>query len=146
MEKAKVGYFRRNCRFVGIAGKSISDSFLSQLCRDDPRARSAWRIWWRGDLTSIPSIGKITAEKIKEILESRNLPTSRRIAQESPPAGLADLIKVAPLGPRRAMILYRKLHIHSLDNLKIACEEVRLARLKGMGIRKPTATAVGSRR
>jgi DNA polymerase (family X) len=72
------------------------------------------------DPAKLPHIGKSTVEKIAEILDKG---TCQRLLelQKKIPAGLTALMKVPQLGPRRAKLLYDKLRIKSIEELKAAC-------------------------
>jgi DNA polymerase (family 10) len=78
------------------------------------------------DLTELPNIGRSTAEKIAEIVETG---TTQRLEE------LREQLEVPELGPRRVMQLYRELGISSLDELQKACDEQRVRDLEGFGER-----------
>ncbi len=84
------------------------------------------------DLTEIPNIGKSTAEKVFEILETG---TCQRIQQlrKQVPSGLTEVMHVPRIGPRQAMQLHKALQVDSLDDLRRACEKHRVQDLPGMG-------------
>lgn len=85
-------------------------------------------------LSEIPHVGDAISKKIVEILESG---TCRRLDElrKEVPQGILELMHVPGVGPRKAMLLNRKLHIDSLDTLKKACEEHLVRELEGMGQR-----------
>lgn len=49
------------------------------------------------------------------------------------PSGIADLIKIPGLGPKKIQSLFATLHIHTIGELEYACLENRLVALKGFG-------------
>lgn len=83
-------------------------------------------------LEDLPNIGKSTAGKICEILESGTCNRLEELQKKVPP-GLTMLMRLPQFGPRKSMQVYKALKIQSLEELKKACEEHRLAELKGMG-------------
>jgi len=87
----------------------------------------------RGEaLSAIPNIGKSTAEKIHEILETGTCKRLEEMRQAVPPA-LVELMRVPNLGPRKAMTLHRELGVESLEDLRKACEAGKVRDLEGFG-------------
>ncbi len=83
-------------------------------------------------LDSIPGVGKSIAEKISEFLEKGKSSYYEDLKKKIP-AGVADIVEIPGVGPRKAMFLYKTLGIKSVNELKKAAERHRLARLKGFG-------------
>ncbi len=86
----------------------------------------------RGELETIPGVGKAIARKIGGLLDTGELRYYNRLQEKVPP-GVRELLRVPGIGPRTAGRLYRELGITSLAELKRAAEEGRLATLKGFG-------------
>lgn len=84
------------------------------------------------DLTKIRGIGKDLAEKIKEIVETGNLSYLEELKSEVP-ASLLDILAIPALGPRKVAALYRDLGITTVEELRGAAEEGRVAGLRGFG-------------
>ena len=84
------------------------------------------------DLSEIPNIGDATSIKIREILETG---TCKRLEElrKRVPTGLADLMHIPGVGPRKAMQLHQDLNIESLDDLEKACDAHKVRALEGMG-------------
>lgn len=84
------------------------------------------------DLRELPHIGASTAEKIREILRTG---TCRRLLElrRKVPRELTSLMKVPQVGPRRARLLYEKLGIRSLEELRAACEQHRVRTIRTFG-------------
>jgi DNA polymerase (family 10) len=82
------------------------------------------------DISEIPTIGEHIALKIKEIVQTGRLAKLEYLKHAFPPH-LLDLLKVEGIGPKRAKILYQKLHIDSLDALKEAAQAHQIRVLKG---------------
>lgn len=89
-------------------------------------------IYKRGELTSIPGIGKGIAEKIEEYLTSGKLKYYEELRQ-SIPKGVTTLLTIPEVGPKTAMNLYNKLGITSIDELEKAARENKIRGLPGMG-------------
>ncbi len=86
----------------------------------------------RGELTEIAGIGKATAEKIVEFLQSGTMKAYEELAASLPP-GLPALMAVPEVGPKTALLLYQKLGITSIDELEAAAKAGRIRDLPRMG-------------
>ncbi len=85
-----------------------------------------------GELEELPGIGKAMARAIQELLETGELEYLKTLRAEVP-SGLLELIRIPNVGPKTAMLLHRELGISSLEQLKKAIDEHRLAVMKGLG-------------
>ncbi|MBI5444757.1 MAG: DNA polymerase/3'-5' exonuclease PolX [Deltaproteobacteria bacterium] len=89
----------------------------------------------RGEpLTCLPGIGRDLASKIGEIVRTGGLTQLRELEERMPP-GLADLLTVPGLGPKRVKLLQAELGVGSLEELRQAAEAGRIRALKGFGER-----------
>lgn len=86
----------------------------------------------RGELDSLPGIGKSTAEKIQEYLDNGAVSLHQELL-ESIPAELPSLLKISGLGPKRIALIWHELGVECLADLKETIETGRLESLKGMG-------------
>ncbi len=84
------------------------------------------------DLTTIPAIGKETAEKLTTMVNSGELPQLDELA-EKVPLGLVEVTRVKGIGPKMALAAWRELGITNVDELEKAAQEGRLAELPGFG-------------
>lgn len=84
------------------------------------------------DLKKLPGIGESLAGKIHEILASGTCQTLEDLKKRLP-AHLTDLLRVKGLGPKRAKLLYEKLDIKGIEDLKKAATEGRIRGVEGMG-------------
>jgi len=112
----RVRAYRRAAQIVGDLGERLVD-----IVRDPNRK-----------LDDYPGIGSDLAQKITTIVEKGDLPLRCEL-QAKVPAGLRELLSVPNVGPKRAALLYKKLKIASLGDLRGAAEQHRIARLKGFG-------------
>jgi DNA polymerase (family X) len=83
-------------------------------------------------LQQIPGVGRAIAEKITEINTRGTFPALDRLRADIPD-GVLQLTRIPGLGPKRALTLYRDLHIGSPADLREAIEAGRLAGLRGFG-------------
>ena len=85
-----------------------------------------------GRLREIPGIGEALAKKLDELVTTGRLEFHQQLRDEFPPDLLA-LLKISGLGPKRLRAIHTALGVSTLDELRRACEEDRVAALPGMG-------------
>ena len=90
------------------------------------------KIWQRGELQSIPGVGKSIAAVIEEYLETGQSSKLEEL-REGLPRGVMELIELDGVGPKKAMRLYEELGINSIDELEKAAKAGKIRRLKGFG-------------
>ncbi|MEK6807716.1 MAG: DNA polymerase/3'-5' exonuclease PolX [Nanoarchaeota archaeon] len=95
-----------------------------------------------GALQEIPNIGEAIAQKISQYIETGKIPEFEEIRKKLPP-GLARLLDIDSVGPKRAAILHRKLKIQSIGDLKKAITENKIAKLEGFGEKSQKNIALG---
>lgn len=86
------------------------------------------------ELSAQPGIGKSTAEKIKQILETGSFPELGELLAKTP-EGILDILKIKGLGPKKVQIIWHDLEIESVGELFYACNENRLIEAKGFGLK-----------
>ena len=84
------------------------------------------------NLTRFDGIGKGTAEKCKELVETGKLQALEKIL-ESVPRSVLDMLRIPNLGAKKAAKLFNELQIDTLEKLKAACESGEVAQLSGFG-------------
>lgn len=84
------------------------------------------------DLSELPDIGEDLAAKIDEILRTGRLSFLREIADEVSEA-IVEATRIPGIGPKRARALFAALDLSSVDDLKQAAEDGRIAGIKGFG-------------
>jgi DNA polymerase (family 10) len=89
-------------------------------------------VWKQGNLTEVDGVGKAIAEKIDELLSTGRLEFLDKLESEVPP-GLAELLQVPDLGPKRIALLWNEIGITNLAELEAAAREHKLKDLPGMG-------------
>lgn len=86
----------------------------------------------RGELESLPGIGKTMAAKIVELLTTGRCEVHQQLLAEVPP-GLVQMLQVPDLGPKTARRLYDELGLDTIDALEAAAQAGRIRGLKGFG-------------
>ncbi len=115
----RVNSYRKAARIVGELARPIEDLAAA------------------GELTTLPGIGKSTAQKIEAYLKTGSLAQLEELKAQAP-EGLLDLLRLSGLGPKTAMRLWKEAGITSLRDLQQAFEkqDERLALVHGLGPKK----------
>ncbi len=83
-------------------------------------------------LTKIKGIGNALSDIITELF-SKGSSKQHEDLRASIPAGVLDLLHIQGLGPKKVKILYEKMNIKSIEELKKACEQKLLRSIEGFG-------------
>ncbi|MBT5135967.1 MAG: DNA polymerase/3'-5' exonuclease PolX [Phycisphaerae bacterium] len=84
------------------------------------------------DITSIQGVGKSSAAKIKEYLETGAISSYNELLASIPP-GLLDVMKVQGLGPKTVGKLWKEANVVDIASLQEAIQDGRLESLPRMG-------------
>ncbi len=85
-----------------------------------------------GNIRGIKGIGEHLAEIITDLVKSGKSKEYEQL-KASLPEGLLQMVRIPGLGPKRIKVLYEKLKLKSISELKEACENHCLAKLEGFG-------------
>src|SRR5262249_7895116 len=85
-----------------------------------------------GELAKVRGIGQTMLETITALVQSGEHPHLNRLRQEVP-RGLLDLLKLPGLGLKKVKALHDELGLTDVESLRQACEQNRVASLKGFG-------------
>ena len=83
-------------------------------------------------ILSISNVGKSIVGKVRQALDTGTFEQLEEL-RERVPAGVREMISISMLGPKKALMLYRDLHIASVQELSDAINDGRLAGLRGFG-------------
>ncbi len=89
-------------------------------------------IYARGELQKIPGVGKSTAKKISELLDTGVVAAHQELRAKFPET-LLEMLSISGFGPRKVALVYNELGIKSVEELEEAAEEGRLRELQGFG-------------
>lgn len=89
-------------------------------------------VWQAGELDGVPGIGKEIAKKIDELMRTGKLEYYERLRAKVPD-GVAALLNVPDLGPKRVKLIWETLGVTSLDALEAAAQAGKLRDLPKMG-------------
>lgn len=84
------------------------------------------------DLSELPGIGKDLAGKIADIVETGKFDLLESLKRELP-GDLGELVAIPGLGPKRVKLLYDKLRVRTIDDLRRVAKAGRLRKLQGFG-------------
>lgn len=84
------------------------------------------------DIPKLPGIGKHLADKIIELVRVGRCKEHEKM-KKSVPAGLLEMLDIRTLGPKKVKLLYSKLGIKGVKELKKAAIEGKIRELEGMG-------------
>jgi DNA polymerase (family 10) len=113
--------FRCNAYHNGALAISQYEGDLGELVRS-------------GKLGDIPRIGDTLRQKITILVTTGSLPYLDELRQKTP-AGLLQMLRIQGLGPKKVKAMYDQLGVDTLEKLKEACEDGKVAKLKGFGAR-----------
>ncbi len=85
-----------------------------------------------GELGKIKGFGKALVEKVTTLYETGKLPYYEDL-KASFPEGLLQLKEIPGLGPKKIVMLNKKLGVESVDALEEACTSGKVAELSGFG-------------
>ncbi len=89
-------------------------------------------LWKKGEIVSIPGVGKNIASKIEEILSTGTLKKYEELLKTTP-RSLLSIMSLPGIGPKRASLIYERLGISTVEELASAAKEGRLRQLPGIG-------------
>jgi len=84
------------------------------------------------DLSELPGIGKDLAGKIADIVHTGRFDLLESLKKKLP-GELGEMAVLPGLGPKRIRLLYKRLRIRTLDDLRRAIESGRLHKVRGFG-------------
>jgi DNA polymerase (family 10) len=86
----------------------------------------------QGKLGQVRGIGATIEAQVTALVRSGTLPLLEEL-RKSTPAGLLQMMRIPGLGPKKVKALHDALGVTTLDELRAACLENRVAGLKGFG-------------
>jgi DNA polymerase (family X) len=85
-------------------------------------------------LADLKGVGKSTAEKIQELLNTGTMAVLQKYKDITPP-GVVEMLQLSGFGPKKIYQIWKDLEITSLGELWYTCNENRLIELKGFGLK-----------
>jgi DNA polymerase (family X) len=94
------------------------------------------------DLADVPGIGKTLVDKTKTLVDTGSLPQLEELRAKVPPVVL-QIARIPGLGAKKAVKLQEELGLQTLDDLRAACRDDKVAKLKGFGAKTQAAILDG---
>jgi DNA polymerase (family 10) len=85
-----------------------------------------------GELTKIKGVGKATASKVREFIDTGSVEKLEVLRREFPPS-VVELSRIPGVGPKTLKLMRAELGIDNLEKLKAAIESEQLRTLAGLG-------------
>lgn len=86
------------------------------------------------ELSQQPGIGKSTAAKVWELLQTGKIGELEALLSKTP-EGVLEMLSIKGIGPKKIHIIWHSLGIETLGELYYACNENRLVEAKGFGLK-----------
>ncbi len=83
-------------------------------------------------LGEVPGIGPALEEKLTQLVTTGRMEYYESLRREVPP-GVLDMLRIPSLGPKKARALWKEIGVTGIEELRKACRENRLLKLKGFG-------------
>ncbi len=85
-----------------------------------------------GRLTQLPGVGKGTAQRIQQYIDSGHIDVLDQLEKKLP-KGLPALLEIPGMGPKKVALAHAKLRVKGMADLKRVIESGKLAELPGLG-------------
>ena len=95
-------------------------------------------------LSEVPGLGKALVEKIETLHETGSLEFYDKL-KDSIDDGLVSMLEIPGLGAKKIKALHDALGVATIEELQMACEEGKIAELKGFGKKSEEKIAEGIR-
>ena len=109
--------------------KSYSSAYLSIRKWDTPIEEMDVE-----KIDTIPGVGQSVISKIKELITTGHIEVLEALKARTP-EGIQQLLSVKGLGPKKVKVIWEALNIESPAELLYACNENRLIKLPGFGLK-----------
>ncbi len=90
-----------------------------------------------GRLGEMKGIGEALQKKLTELVTTGKMTYYEELKAATPP-GLVLMLEIQGLGPKKIKVLYEELKIETIEHLEKACQEGKIAVLKGFGEKTQT--------
>ena len=85
-----------------------------------------------GRATELPGIGETLQSKIVALVENGEIPSATKLKKKFP-ASLVEITRIPGVGAKTAKLLFDRLGVASLEDLRVAAENERIQEVKGLG-------------
>jgi DNA polymerase (family 10) len=126
-------YFNELGGFMDLYGenafrtKSYKNAYIAIRKVDSPMVEMS-----DVEISAVKGLGKSTASKVREIIETGKMQKLEEYKAETP-EGIQEMLKIKGFGAKKVNIIWKELEVETLGELLYACNENRLIQLKGFG-------------
>ena len=86
----------------------------------------------REQLAGLDGVGKSLADGILQLVDQGTLPALQELLDQTP-KGVVEMLDIKGIGPKKIRTIWQDLGIETIEGLLQACEESKIAELKGFG-------------
>lgn len=86
------------------------------------------------EFASIPGVGASAASKIAELMSKGKMESLEKLKEKTPP-GIQQLLQIKGMGPKKIRVIWDSLGVETPAELLYACQENRLVKLPGFGLK-----------
>lgn len=128
----------RLLREISAAYEVKGDKFFQSRAYDtaaesiDQAPALAKDLWEQDRLQSLPGVGGSIAQHLDELFRTGEVKHFKEVKKGLPP-GMFNFLGIQNVGPKTAYKLAKELHLKTLQDLKEACQNDRVAQLEGFG-------------
>ncbi|MDI9356825.1 MAG: helix-hairpin-helix domain-containing protein [Chitinophagaceae bacterium] len=83
-------------------------------------------------ISDIQGVGKSIAQEVWKMIDENTFPLLEALKNKTP-EGVMDMLQIKGLGPKKIRVFWKELDIKTPEELYTACEEGKIAALKGFG-------------
>jgi DNA polymerase (family 10) len=99
-------------------------------------------LWEAGKLKEIPGVGSAIADKIDELFKTGRMTFREKLAAQVPPS-LVEVLHIPDVGPKKTQMMWQKLGLTTVAEVKAAAEAGRLRSLPGFGAKSEAKILAG---
>ncbi|MFK7949396.1 MAG: PHP domain-containing protein [Saprospiraceae bacterium] len=131
--KQIASYFNELGGFMELYGentfrtKSYKNAYIAIRKVDSPMVEMS-----DADISKVRGLGKSTAAKVREIIETGKMQKLEDYKSKTP-VGIQEMLKIKGFGAKKVRVIWKELKTETLGELLYACNENRLIKLKGFG-------------
>ncbi len=99
-------------------------------------------LWETGKLKEISGVGSAIADKIDELFKIGRMTFYDKLAAQVPPS-LVEVLHIPDVGPKKTQMMWQKLGLTTVAEVKTAAEAGRLRSLPGFGAKSEAKILAG---
>jgi DNA polymerase (family 10) len=136
--------FHEIADLVAIRGEVIYRVLAYRKAADGIAAleRPIAELWEAGKLREVPGVGPAIADKIDELFETGRMTFYDKLTAQVPPS-LVEVLHIPDVGPKKTHMMWQKLGLTTVAEVKAAAAAGRLRSLPGFGAKSEAKILAG---